>query len=149
MFWHFRVLAKPFSNCRSCICDMSHISNNPCTSSLSTTTTMPSIAMPPPCLAGTTEIHPQPLVTTTADPNMVDNNISTPRQSLYALATTDTATMDTATTTNTTTTMDASHDGRGNQTVNGDVCHHSPLLIWRSDDTTNEGGITLTYLRMK
>ena len=149
MFWHFRVLAEPFGNCRSRICDTSRVSNNPRTSSLSTTTTTPSIAMPPPCLAGTTEIRPQPLATTTAGPNTVDNNISTPRQSLYAPATTDTATMDTATTTNTTTKMDASHDGRGNQTVSGDVCHCSPLLIWRSDDTTNEGGITLTYLQMK
>ena len=100
MFWHFHVLAEPFGNCRSRICDTSHISNNPHTSSLSTTTTTPSIAMPP-RLAGTTEIRPQPLATTTAGPNTVDNNISTPLQSLYAPATTDTAT-----TTNTTTTMD-------------------------------------------
>ena len=62
--------------------------------------------MPPPRLAGTTEIRPQPLATTTAGPNTVDNNISTPRQSLYAPATKDTATTETATTTNTTTTMD-------------------------------------------
>ena len=101
MFWHFRVLTEPFGNCRSRICDMSHISNNPRTSSLSTTTTTPSIAMPPPCLVGTTEIHPQPLATTTAGPNTVNNNITTPRQSLYAPAT-----MDMATTTKMTTTMD-------------------------------------------
>ncbi|KIK05165.1 hypothetical protein K443DRAFT_91838 [Laccaria amethystina LaAM-08-1] len=36
--------------------------------------------MPPPRLAGTTEIHPQPLATTTAGPNTVDNNVLTPRQ---------------------------------------------------------------------
>ena len=106
MFWHFRVLAEPFGNCRSRICDTSHISNNPRASSLSTTTTTPSIAMPPPRLAGTTKIHPQPLATATAGPNTVDNNVSTPHQHmnerpLYAPATTDMAT-----TTNTTTTMD-------------------------------------------
>ena len=76
MFWHFCALTKPFGNCRSRICDTSHVSNNPRTSSLSTTTTTPSIAMPPPRLAGTTEIHPQPLATTTAGPNTVDNNVS-------------------------------------------------------------------------
>ena len=68
MFWHFRALAEPFGNCWSCICDTSHVSNNPHTSSLSTTTTTPSIAMPPPRLAGTTEICPQPFATTMAGP---------------------------------------------------------------------------------
>ena len=67
---------------------------------------MPSIAMPPPHLAGTTEIRPQPLAMATAGPNTADNNVSMPHQHmnerpLYAPATTDMAM-----TTNTTTMMD-------------------------------------------
>ena len=57
---HFRVLAALFGNCWAHICDASHISNKWCTSSLSTTTTTPRIAVPPLHLAATTEICPQP-----------------------------------------------------------------------------------------
>ena len=52
--------------------------NNPCASSLSTTTTTSMITMPPWHLTATTEICPQPLATTMAGPNTVDNNVSAP-----------------------------------------------------------------------